>query len=72
MNVVRELAFKRSKAIHDYNFLSDEEMFGNPLKHLIHSECIYMVDSSVATKLQLNNEVQTMFILNKSFAFKYL
>ncbi|XP_041350325.1 peroxisomal acyl-coenzyme A oxidase 3-like [Gigantopelta aegis] len=57
LNIVRELAFKRSKAIHDYNFLSDEELFGNPLKHLIHSECIYMVDPSVATKIQLNNEM---------------
>ncbi|XP_055957651.1 peroxisomal acyl-coenzyme A oxidase 3, partial [Patella vulgata] len=54
---VREIAFIRCKRLAEYNFLDDDELFSNPLKHKIYFNCLGMFDWSMAAKNMLNFEM---------------
>ena len=54
---VRELAYLRVKKLFEYNFLTENEIFQNPLKHQMLTEALGMYDWSMAAKYQLNVEV---------------
>ncbi|KAL8581251.1 hypothetical protein ACOMHN_038351 [Nucella lapillus] len=53
----RKLTFQRVRRIFEYDFLSDEEMFGNPIKHQILTNCLGSYDWTVASKMSLNFEM---------------
>ena len=54
---IRELAYMRVKKLFEYNFLTENEIFQNPLKHQMLTEALGMYDWSMAAKYQLNVEV---------------
>ncbi|ESO97330.1 hypothetical protein LOTGIDRAFT_159357 [Lottia gigantea] len=54
---IRDIATQRVKRLYEYNFLPDEELFFNPLKHNIYTQLIGMVDWSMSTKSMLNFEM---------------
>ena len=60
---VRELAYLRVKKLFEYNFLTENEIFQNPLKHQMLTEALGMYDWSMAAKYQLNVEVIYMLMI---------
>lgn len=54
----RELAFQRCKRLFEYDFLTDDELFENPIKNKIMRDCISMYDLSVGVKYILDMEVR--------------
>ncbi|PVD31700.1 hypothetical protein C0Q70_07118 [Pomacea canaliculata] len=54
---LRRLSFLRVRRIFEYDFLPDEELFSNPLKHQVLTNCLGSYDWTVAAKLSLNNEM---------------
>ncbi|XP_045172714.2 peroxisomal acyl-coenzyme A oxidase 3-like [Mercenaria mercenaria] len=53
----RELNFLRAKKLFEYQFLTDDDIFQNPLKHQIMTDCLGMYDWSLCAKYQLNTEM---------------
>lgn len=53
----RELAFLRTKRLFEYDFLTQNEIFQNPLKHQMQTEALGMYDWSMAAKYTLNVEM---------------
>lgn len=53
----RELNFRRTKRLFEYDFITDDEIFGNPLKHQIMTDCLGMYDWALCAKYQLNTEM---------------
>ncbi|KAK7474378.1 hypothetical protein BaRGS_00034426 [Batillaria attramentaria] len=53
----RKLSFQRARRVYEYDFLPDDELFGNPLKHQIFTNCIGCYDWTVSAKLALNFEM---------------
>lgn len=53
----RKLSFQRVRRMFEYDFLPDDELFGNPLKHQIFTNCLGSYDWTVAAKLMLNFEM---------------
>ncbi|XP_029640510.1 peroxisomal acyl-coenzyme A oxidase 3 [Octopus sinensis] len=51
---LRELSFLRVRRLFEYNFLSDELLFKNPLFAWIMIGCILMYDTALSHKYQLN------------------
>ena len=63
---IRELAFRRVKRLFEYDFLTQNELFLNPLKHQMQTEALGMYDWAMAARYQLNGEVRPayMFLIN--------
>ena len=55
---IRELAFLRVKKLYEYDFLTSNELFLNPLKHQMQTEALGMFDWSMAARHMLNSEVK--------------
>ncbi|XP_033748104.1 peroxisomal acyl-coenzyme A oxidase 3-like [Pecten maximus] len=53
----RESTFYRCKRLFEYNFLSDDDLFANPLKHKILTDCLGMYNWSLGAKYQLDVEM---------------
>ena len=53
----RKLSFQRVRRLFEYDFLPDEELFSNPVKHQVLTNCIGSFDWTVAAKMSLNLEV---------------
>ncbi|KAH9525616.1 acyl-Coenzyme A oxidase [Bulinus truncatus] len=53
----RELTFRRTQHVASYDFLPDEELYGNPLKYKAFTEALGMYDWTVSAKLNLNIEM---------------
>ncbi|CAG5128416.1 unnamed protein product, partial [Candidula unifasciata] len=60
----RENTFRRAQHVMVYNFLTEEELYGNPLKFKAYLESLGMYDWTVSAKLSLNNEMFAGTILN--------
>lgn len=58
---MRELTFRRAKKLFEYQFLTDDDIFQNPLKHQMMTDCLGMYDWALAAKHQLNTEVGLTF-----------
>ncbi|KAJ8312588.1 hypothetical protein KUTeg_009961, partial [Tegillarca granosa] len=50
----RELNFLRCKRLFEYNFLDDDTIFANPLKHQVHTDCLGMFDWALSAKYNLD------------------
>lgn len=53
----REATFLRCKRLFEYNLITDEEIFSNPLKHKMFTDCVGMYDWSLSAKFLLNVEM---------------
>ena len=53
----RKLSFQRVRRIHEYDFLPDEELFRNPVKHQVLTNCLGSYDWTIAAKIMLSSEV---------------
>lgn len=53
----RKLSFQRVKRIYEYDFLPDEELYQNPIKHQVLTNCIGSYDWTIAAKMSLNFEM---------------
>ncbi|XP_069134207.1 peroxisomal acyl-coenzyme A oxidase 3-like [Argopecten irradians] len=53
----RESTFYRCKRLFEYNFLTDDDLFENPLKHKMLTDCLGMFNWSLGAKYQLNVEM---------------
>ena len=60
----RKLSFQRVRRLYEYNFLPDEELFQNPLRHQVLTNCIGSFDWTVAAKMSLNSEVFHIYLLS--------
>lgn len=58
VEMCRELTFKRCKRLFEYDFLSDDMLFQNPLFYKELNECLGQYDWSVAAKYQLSRQVR--------------
>ncbi|XP_052800713.1 peroxisomal acyl-coenzyme A oxidase 3-like [Mya arenaria] len=54
---MRELNFKRAKKLFEYDFITDDDIFQNPLKHQMMTDCLGMYDWALCAKSQLNTEM---------------
>ena len=69
----RELTFRRTRHVLSYNFLTDDDLFENPLRFKAFNESLGMYDWTVAVKINLHSEVSSFHLLSnfrQSF-FKY-
>ena len=57
LNDYREATFLQCKRLFEYNLLTDEEIFSNPLKHKVFTDSVGMYDWSLGAKYQLNVEM---------------
>lgn len=57
MEDYREATFLRCKRLFEYNLITDEEIFSNPLKHKMFTDCVGMYDWSLSAKFLLNVEM---------------
>ncbi|XP_035826828.1 peroxisomal acyl-coenzyme A oxidase 3 [Aplysia californica] len=53
----RELTFRRTHHVLGYDFLTDDELYGNPLKFKAYTEALGMYDWTVSAKINLNTEM---------------
>ncbi|XP_076452929.1 LOW QUALITY PROTEIN: peroxisomal acyl-coenzyme A oxidase 3-like [Babylonia areolata] len=53
----RKLSFQRVRRLYEYDFLPEDELFGNPVKHQILTNCLGSYDWTVAAKISLNSEM---------------
>ncbi|KAK3587288.1 hypothetical protein CHS0354_034441 [Potamilus streckersoni] len=53
----REITFLRVKRLFEYNFLTEKELFSNPLKHQVQTDCLGMYNWSLSAKYQLDKEM---------------
>ena len=53
----REMNFLRCKRLFEYDFIDDQRVFENPLRHKIFTDSLGMYDWSLSAKYQLNMEM---------------
>lgn len=53
----RKLSFQRVRRIFEYDFLTEEELFANPAKHQVLTNCLGSYDWTIAAKMSLNFEM---------------
>lgn len=53
----REQTFRRCKRLFEYDFVTEQEIFENPLKHQMFTDTLGMYDWSLLAKYQLDTEV---------------
>jgi len=53
----RELTFRRTRHVLSYNFLTDDDLFENPLRFKAFNESLGMYDWTVAVKINLHSEM---------------
>ncbi|KAK7087889.1 peroxisomal acyl-coenzyme A oxidase 3-like [Littorina saxatilis] len=53
----RKLSFQRVCRLFEYDFLPEDELFSNPVKHQVLTNCLGSYDWTVAGKISLNSEM---------------